>query len=142
VEEKMRRAFLTLLAAGAVVAATVSSPTKAEARCWGCWAGGAFALGVVGGALWANRAYGYYGYPAYYGYYGYPTLTAMRRITAIRITAIATATAIRITDTGIAIRMPATAIMAAIAITVGAITGRRAFTPAGLRIAAGRGITT
>ena len=68
----MRRAFLTLLAAGAVVAATVSSPTKAEARCWGCWAGGAFALGVVGGALWANRAYGYYGYPAYYGYYGYP----------------------------------------------------------------------
>src|SRR5262245_2167789 len=52
-------------------------PTKAEARCYGCWVGAAVLAGLIGSAIIANRAYGYYG-PAYYGpayyppaYYGY-----------------------------------------------------------------------
>jgi hypothetical protein len=68
----MRRKLTALLVA-AGLAAAIAMPKPAEARCWGCWAGGAFAAGLIGGALISSAAYGYgyprYGYrPAYYGY--------------------------------------------------------------------------
>ena len=74
----MRKITLTIVAAASLVAATVAIPTKAEARCYGCWAGAAVLAGLIGSAIVANRAYGYYG-PAYYApayyyppaYYGY-----------------------------------------------------------------------
>jgi hypothetical protein len=69
----MRKALLAVVGATSVIAATISVPSKAEATCYGCWAGGAFAAGLIGGAILANRAYGYgyYG-PSYgYGYRGY-----------------------------------------------------------------------
>ena len=77
----MRKALRTVVGATSVIAATISVPSKAEATCYGCWAGGAFAVGLIGGAILANRAYGYgyygpsygYGYRGYYAqpYYGY-----------------------------------------------------------------------
>ena len=62
----------TLIAAAAVagVAANVAVSTRAEARCYGCWAGAAIAAGVIGSAIVANRAYGYGYYGGYGGYYG------------------------------------------------------------------------
>src|SRR6476620_6959820 len=68
----MRKSLLTVIAAASIAAMAIAMPSKAEARCWGCWAGGAFAVGLIGGAIIANSAYGY-GYPGYgYGYgYGY-----------------------------------------------------------------------
>jgi hypothetical protein len=76
----MRKTALMMLAAGSIAFASIAAPTKADARCYGCWAGAAIAAGVVGAAI-ASSAYGYpgygYGYPAYgyapaYGYgYGY-----------------------------------------------------------------------
>jgi len=68
----MRKALLAITAVASIVAATIAGPTKANAGCHGCWVGGAVAAGFIGGAILANRAYGY-GYPGYYGYYGYPT---------------------------------------------------------------------
>jgi hypothetical protein len=84
----MRKLTMTVAGAACLAAASVSIPTKAEARCYGCWAGAAIAAGVIGSAIIANNAYAYgggyapsygYGYyggyaPAYYGYapaYGY-----------------------------------------------------------------------
>ena len=68
----MRKALLAMTAVASIVTATISGPTKANATCYGCWVGGALAAGFIGGAILANRAYGY-GYPGYYGYYGYPS---------------------------------------------------------------------
>ena len=65
----MRKTLMTV-AAAASLAAAVTAPTNAEARCWGCFAGAGFAAGVIGGALIANSAYGYGGYGGYYGGYG------------------------------------------------------------------------
>ena len=74
----MRKKLLTIVAAASFVAATVAMPTKAEARCYGCWAGAALLGGLIGSAIIANKAYGYYGpgyhAPAYYypaAYHGY-----------------------------------------------------------------------
>ena len=53
------RKTLIAIAALAGVAANVTVSTKAEARCYGCWAGAAIAAGVIGSAIVANRAYGY-----------------------------------------------------------------------------------
>ena len=69
------RKTLIAVAALAGVAANVTVSTKAEARCYGCWAGAAIAAGLIGSAIVANRAYGYgyyggYGYGGYGGYYG------------------------------------------------------------------------
>ena len=76
----MRKTALMVLTALSIFAASIAAPTKADARCFGCWAGAAVAAGVVGAAIagnaWGYPAYGY-GYPAYsyapaYGYgYGY-----------------------------------------------------------------------
>jgi hypothetical protein len=75
-EGTMRKTLIAFIAS-ASLAAAVTAPDTAEARCRGCWAGAAIGAGVVG-ALIAGSAYGYgYGYPAYgYGYryapaYGY-----------------------------------------------------------------------
>jgi hypothetical protein len=76
----MRKTLLTAVAAGSVATAMIAAPTKSEARCYGCWAGAAIAAGVIGSAIVANRAYGYYGgygyAPAYYGGYYAPTYYA------------------------------------------------------------------
>ena len=68
----MRKLTMTVAGAACLAAASVSVPTKAEARCYGCWAGAAIAAGVIGSAIIANNAYAYGGY--YGGYapaYGY-----------------------------------------------------------------------
>ena len=67
----MRKIAMTIAAASCIAAASLAAPTKAEARCYGCWAGAAVAAGLIGSAIVANRAYGY-GYGGYgYGYGGY-----------------------------------------------------------------------
>lgn len=71
----MRKITTMIAAASCIAAASVAAPTKAEARCYGCWAGAAVAAGIIGSAIIANNAYGYGYYggyaPAYgYGYYG------------------------------------------------------------------------
>ena len=53
------RKTLIAVAALAGVAANVTVSTKAEARCYGCWAGAAIAAGLIGSAIVAHRAYGY-----------------------------------------------------------------------------------
>ena len=64
------RAILIRAVTAASMAANVSLSTKAEARCYGCWAGAAIAAGVIGSAIVANRAYGYGYYGGYAPYYG------------------------------------------------------------------------
>jgi hypothetical protein len=74
----MKKTLTAVAAAATIAAASVATPTTAEAR-WGWWgpALGAFAVGaIVGGALARPYYYGgYYGgyYPAYsyYPTYGY-----------------------------------------------------------------------
>ena len=76
----MRKTLTAIVAAAIMTAGIVTTPTKAEARCLGCWVGAGVAAGFIGGAIVANNAYYYGGYryaPAYYGYgygygYGYP----------------------------------------------------------------------
>jgi hypothetical protein len=68
----MRKLLMTTVLTFCIAVAGIATPTKAQARCYGCWAGAAVAAGVIGSAIIANRAYsyGYYGgyAPAYYGY--------------------------------------------------------------------------
>jgi len=66
-EGLMRKMTMTIAATACIAAASVAAPTKAEARCYGCWAGAAVAAGVIGSAIIANSAYGY----GYYDGYGY-----------------------------------------------------------------------
>ncbi|MGZ5803094.1 MAG: hypothetical protein ACXWJT_02825, partial [Xanthobacteraceae bacterium] len=70
----MRKTLMAIVAAISIFIATLSTPTKVEARCYGCWGGAAVGLGLIG-AIIAGGAYGYgpgYGYaPAYYCGYGY-----------------------------------------------------------------------
>jgi hypothetical protein len=74
-EEIMRKPLMAIAAAACIAVASMAVPTKAEARCYGCWAGAAVAAGLIGSAIVANSAYAYgggYGYaPAYYGGYDY-----------------------------------------------------------------------
>jgi hypothetical protein len=69
----MRKIMMAIAVAANVTIATAASPTRAEAGCRGCWAG--VAAGVIGAAIIAGSARGYYGgygyAPAYYGGYGY-----------------------------------------------------------------------
>ncbi len=71
----MRKGLMALVVAASVLAATVTTSTKAEARCGGCWIGAGIAASLIGGAIIARSAYGYGYYggyaPAYYGY-AYP----------------------------------------------------------------------
>jgi hypothetical protein len=70
-EVTMRRTLIAIATALSIAAATSFTPTKAEARCWGCWAGAGVAAGLIGGALIASSSYAYGGWgyqPAYYGY--------------------------------------------------------------------------
>jgi hypothetical protein len=79
----MRKGLTALTVAASILAATIITPTKAEAGCRGCWIGAGIAAGLIGSAIIASSAYGYYGgyryAPAYYGYaypapvYYYPT---------------------------------------------------------------------
>jgi len=80
----MRKFLMTITLAACTTTAGIAAPTKAQARCYGCWAGAAVAAGVIGSAIIASRAYGYGYYggyaPAYYGYapygYGYGSYSA------------------------------------------------------------------
>ena len=73
----MRKVLMTAVLTASIIMVSIAAPTKAQARCYGCWAGAAVAAGLIGSAILANRAYGYGSYggyaPAYYGYapYGY-----------------------------------------------------------------------
>jgi hypothetical protein len=69
-EDKMRTKVLAIIAAGTIGAAAVNAPTKADASCYGCWAGAAIAAGIIGGAIIASNAYGYGYYGGYGPYYG------------------------------------------------------------------------
>ncbi len=72
----MKKAILAVAAAATVAVATMSTPTPADARCYGCAvgagvAGGLIAGAVIGGAI-ANSQPRYYapapGYVVYDGY--------------------------------------------------------------------------
>jgi hypothetical protein len=73
----MKRATLTIAVAAALAGGTMSAPTTADARCYGCAVGAGIVAGaIIGGAI-ANSQPRYYGPgPAYYyggpGYYGPP----------------------------------------------------------------------
>src|SRR5258705_4999177 len=70
-EHTMRKILMTI-SATAIAAAAIASPTKVEARCWGCggwgWGGAGLAAGVIGGALISRSAFGYWGAGGYSGY--------------------------------------------------------------------------
>ena len=69
----MRKPLMAIAAAASIAVASMAVPTKAEARCYGCWAGAAVAGGVLGSAFIANNPYAYgggYGYGGY-DYYSY-----------------------------------------------------------------------
>ncbi len=73
----MKKAILAIAAAATLAAATMSAPTPADARCYGCGvgagvaAGGLIAGAIIGGAI-ANSQPRYYapapGYVVYDGY--------------------------------------------------------------------------
>jgi hypothetical protein len=73
----MKRATLAIAVAAAFAGGTMSAPTTADARCYGCAVGAGIVAGaIIGGAI-ANSQPRYYGPgPAYYyggpGYYGPP----------------------------------------------------------------------
>ncbi len=67
----MRKSITSIVLATAIAAAALSSSNKAEARCYGCWAGAGIAAALIGSAILSNSAYGYGYWPAYYGGYGY-----------------------------------------------------------------------
>jgi hypothetical protein len=90
----MRKGLTALVLAASIFAASVTTSTKAEARCGGCWVGAGIAAGLIGGAIIARSAYGYgyyggyapvyygYAYPAPVYYYGgyYPRYYGYRRV--------------------------------------------------------------
>jgi hypothetical protein len=74
----MKKTMLALAAATTLAVGTLSVPTTADARCYGCAVGAGVAAGVIGGAIIggaiANSAPAYYGYgpaPGYVVYEGY-----------------------------------------------------------------------
>ena len=67
----MRKFLMTMVLTSCIAVASVAVPTKAQARCYGCWAGAAVAAGVIGSAIIANRTYGYGYYGGYAPAYGY-----------------------------------------------------------------------
>jgi hypothetical protein len=72
----MKKTIFALATAAVLAAGTLSAPTTAEARCYGCAVGAGVAAGVIGGAIIggaiANSQPGYYapapGYVVYQGY--------------------------------------------------------------------------
>ena len=90
-ENTMHKSLMSIVAATSIFAAAVTTSTKVEARCRGCWAGPAIANGPVTiygyPPMYNGYAPMYYGYePAYYycyartTYYGYaPRYYASRR---------------------------------------------------------------
>jgi len=78
----MKKTTLAIVAATALAGGTVSAPTTADARCYGCAVGAGIVAGaIIGGAI-ANSQPRYYGPgPGYYyggpGYYGPPPADAV-----------------------------------------------------------------
>jgi len=68
----MKKTILALAAAATIAAGTLTAPAPAEARCTGCWIGGAVVGGALLGAAVANSQPRYYapapGYVVYQGY--------------------------------------------------------------------------
>jgi hypothetical protein len=72
----MKKMIFALAAATTLAVGTLSVPTTADARCYGCAVGAGVAAGVIGGAIIggaiANSQPGYYGAaPGYVVYEGY-----------------------------------------------------------------------
>ena len=67
----MKKTLLALAAAASIGAATLATPSPAEAGCFGCAVGAGVAGGFIAGAIIGSAAASPYG-PAYYGgpYYG------------------------------------------------------------------------
>ena|ERR1700688_1819469 len=68
----MKKIIFALAAVATIAAGTMTAPTTADARCFGCVIGGAILGGaIIGGAI-ANSGPGYYGpAPGYAAYDGY-----------------------------------------------------------------------
>ena len=68
----MKNAILAIAAVAAITGGTMSAPTTADARCYGCAVGAGIVAGaIIGGAI-ANSQPQYYGPgPYYYGAPGY-----------------------------------------------------------------------
>jgi hypothetical protein len=68
----MKRLILALATVATIAAGTMTAPTPADARCTGCWIGGAVVGGALLGAAVANSQPRYYapapGYVVYQGY--------------------------------------------------------------------------
>lgn len=72
----MKKTILALATVGTLAVGTLSAPTTADARCYGCAVGAGVAAGVIGGAIVgsaiANSGPRYYapapGYVVYEGY--------------------------------------------------------------------------
>ena len=74
----MKKTIFALATAAVLAAGSLSAPTTAEARCYGCAVGAGVAAGVIGGAIIggaiANSAGAYPAYapaPGYVVYQGY-----------------------------------------------------------------------
>ena len=75
----MKKTVFALATAATLAVGTMSAPTTADARCYGCAVGAGVAAGVIGGAIIGgaianSAAPGYYGYgpaPGYVVYEGY-----------------------------------------------------------------------
>ena len=67
----MKKAILAIAAAATLAVATLSAPAPAEARCVGCWVGGAVVGGALLGAAIANSQPRYAPAPGYVVYDGY-----------------------------------------------------------------------
>ena len=67
----MRKFLMKMVLTLCIAVASLAVPSKAQARCYGCWAGAAVAAGVIGSAIIADRAYGYGYYGGYAPAYGY-----------------------------------------------------------------------
>jgi hypothetical protein len=71
-EHAMKKATLAIAAAATIAVGTLSAPTAADARCYGCAVGAGIVAGaIIGGAI-ANSRPRYYEPPPYYGRAYYP----------------------------------------------------------------------
>lgn len=76
-EGAMKRTTVAMLVAAVIAAGTMSVPTTADARCYGCGVGAGFLAGaIIGGAI-ANSQPRYYGPAPTYYYEGPPPRDAV-----------------------------------------------------------------
>jgi hypothetical protein len=77
----MKKTIFALATAAVLAAGTLSAPTTAEARCYGCAVGAGVAAGVIGGAIIGGAIANSAGaYPAYAPAPGYVVYQGMVRL--------------------------------------------------------------